>query len=123
MWQARIAREQAPTSAAVEEFTEDIFRANSLEQADPVKARQTTARQLLDLGARKVAGKLNDAPAAKLRMLAILGSLYLDLGLEDQAVVWESSASRWPRQCMEGAAHWLFRHLIDLGLRCTRPIR
>ena len=87
LWQARIARQEARTSAAVEEFTEDIFRSNSSEKPDPVKARQTTARELLDIGARKAATSLGDAPAAKLRMLTMLGSLYLDLGLEDQAVV------------------------------------
>ncbi len=86
LWQARVARNEARTSAAVEEFTEDIFRANSLENPDPLKARQTTARALLDIGATKVAKNLNDAPAAKLRMLAILASLYRELALDDQAV-------------------------------------
>ncbi|HEX5227549.1 MAG TPA: protein kinase, partial [Bryobacteraceae bacterium] len=87
VWQARIARDEARTSAAVQSFTEDIFRTNSLEQPDPVKARDTTARQLLDIGARKVAGSLNDALPAKIRMLSILGGLYVDLGLENQAVL------------------------------------
>ena len=86
LWQAGIARKEARTSAAVETFIADIFRANSIEQPDPVKARETTARQLLDIGARKVTGGMNDAPEAKLRMLAILGSLYTDLELSDRAV-------------------------------------
>jgi serine/threonine protein kinase len=86
LWQAGIARKEARTSAAVETFIADIFRANSIEQPDPVKARATTARQLLDIGARKVTGGLNDAPEAKERMLDILGSLYTDLELSDQAV-------------------------------------
>jgi eukaryotic-like serine/threonine-protein kinase len=92
LWQARIARNEARTSAAVEEFTEDIFRTNSLEHPDPVKARQTTARELLDIGARKVTDSLKDAPAAKARMLAILASLYVDLGLDDQAVALPKTA-------------------------------
>src|SRR5215471_6748975 len=86
LWQARVARNEARTSAAVEEFTEGIFRANSIEQPDPVKARETTARQLLDIGARNVVSGLNDAPAAKVRLLWILGSLYQGLGLDDEAV-------------------------------------
>lgn len=87
LWQTRVARNEARTSAAVEEFTEDIFRANSLENPDPVKARQTTARALLDIGAAKVTTNLNNAPDAKLRMLSILGSLYVELALNDQAAV------------------------------------
>ena len=66
LWQARIARNEARTSAAVQSFTEDIFRANSLEQPDPVKARETTARQLLDIGAHKVADNLQGAPRPNL---------------------------------------------------------
>ncbi len=92
LWQARVARNEARTSAAVEEFTADLFRANSLENPDPVKARQTTARALLDMGATKVAKNLNDAPAAKLRMLAILGSLYEELALDDEAVALDKQA-------------------------------
>lgn len=89
LWQARIARDEARTSAAVESFTEDIFRTNGLEQSDPVKARDTTARQLLDIGARKVAGSMNDALPAKVRMLSILGRLYRQLGLDDESVALE----------------------------------
>jgi serine/threonine protein kinase len=84
--QARVARAEARTAAAVEEFTMDLFRANSLRNPDPLKARQTTARQLLDIGAQKIGSALTDAPEAKLRMFHILGSLYLDLGLDDEAV-------------------------------------
>ena len=116
LWQARIAREQARTSTAVEEFTEDIFRANSVEQPDPVKAQQTTARQLLDIGARKVASKLNDAPAAKLRMLTILGSLYLNLGLEDQSVALEKQRVALAKTLYGARSALVAPALIDLGV-------
>jgi serine/threonine-protein kinase len=86
LWEARIARNEARTSAAVQEFTEGLFRANSVDQPDPVKARETTARHLLDIGARKVEASLNDAPEAKSRMLTILSRLYFDLGLDDESV-------------------------------------
>jgi eukaryotic-like serine/threonine-protein kinase len=89
LWQARVARKEARTAAAVQEFTEDIFWTNSVDNPDPVKARKTSARELLDIGRRKVAGSLNDAPEAKERMLAVLGALYLDLGLDDEAVALE----------------------------------
>ncbi len=86
LWQANIARKEARTAAAVEQFTEDIFRMNNRANPDPENAQRTTARQLLDMGARKASSSLNDAPEAKLQMLDLLGSLYQDLELSDQAV-------------------------------------
>ncbi|HLK20016.1 MAG TPA: serine/threonine-protein kinase, partial [Bryobacteraceae bacterium] len=115
LWEARIAREQARTSAAVQEFTEDIFRANSVEQPDPLKAQQTTARQLLDIGARKVNSQLNDAPQAKLRMLTILGSLYMNLGLEDEAVALERQRVTLAKSLHGARSPLAAEALIQLG--------
>ncbi len=86
LWQAGVARQEARTAMAVQQFTESIFHANSRKHPDPVKAQHTTARELLDLGAQTITSSLADAPEAKLKMLEILGSLYQDLGLEDQGV-------------------------------------
>jgi eukaryotic-like serine/threonine-protein kinase len=86
LWQARRAETQARTSAAVQEFLSDLFRANSSNQDDPVKARQTTARELLDLGAKKIDTAMADAPEAKLNVLQLLSQLYADLALDDEAV-------------------------------------
>jgi serine/threonine-protein kinase len=77
LWEAHVARQEAQTSAAVQEFVTDIFETNSRTQSDPVQARQTTARQLLDIGAQRIDGGLHKAPAAKEKMLEILASLYL----------------------------------------------
>ncbi|MEO7326748.1 MAG: serine/threonine-protein kinase [Dokdonella sp.] len=86
LWQARRAETQARTSAAVQTFLGDLFRANTSSQDDPIKARQTTARELLDLGAKKIDTSMTDAPAAKLSVLKLLGDLYDDLSLDDEAV-------------------------------------
>lgn len=86
LWQAHIARIQTRTAESVRTFLLDIFRANSSDHPDPVKARQTTARELLDVGAKQIDGALRDAPEAKLSLLEILFSLYNDLGLKDQGV-------------------------------------
>ena len=86
LWQAYLARKEARTAAAVQQFTEDIFRLNNRANPDPQRAQLTTARQLLDLGARQASSSLNDAPEAKLQMLDLLGSLYQDLEVSDQAV-------------------------------------
>jgi serine/threonine protein kinase/tetratricopeptide (TPR) repeat protein len=86
IWQAGVARKEARTAAAVEQFTEDIFRVNNRDSPNPEAAQRTTARQLLDMGARMAASSLKDAPEAKLKMLDLLGSLYGELEVSDQAV-------------------------------------
>jgi eukaryotic-like serine/threonine-protein kinase len=86
LWQEHIARRESRIATSMEKFLEDIFVANSAFQDDPLKARQTTARELLDLGAHKIDGELNDVPEAKIRMLDTLSTLYFDLGLGDETV-------------------------------------
>jgi len=74
--QSRIAQTEARTAQAVQAFLEDILRANSADQPDPIKARQRTAKELLDAGAARIDKALDDAPAAKLRVLNVLGEMY-----------------------------------------------
>jgi serine/threonine-protein kinase len=85
LWQANAARQEAQTARAVQAFLLDIFQANSSNQSDPQKARNTTARELLDIGAKKIDNALGAAPEAKLQLLATLGQLYVELGLNAQA--------------------------------------
>jgi serine/threonine protein kinase len=92
LWQARLAREQATLAQrearraqAVQGFLLDIFRANSVDQPDPVRARQTTARELLDAGARRAAESLQGAPEAQSEVLGTLADMYFQLGLGDDA--------------------------------------
>jgi hypothetical protein len=75
--QSRLAQTEAATARAVQDFLEGIFRASSGDQADPVKARQRTAKELLDEGAARIEGALADAPAAKLRVLHTLAEMYM----------------------------------------------
>ena len=84
--EAHVANVQTQTAATVRTFLLDIFRANSSAHADPVKARQTTARELLDMGAGKIDTALRESPEAKLEVLETLFRLYVDLGLHEQAV-------------------------------------
>jgi len=86
VWQASEARKAARTAQAVETFVTDMFHANSADQPDPAKARETTARQLLDIGTAKLEGGLKEAPEAKFEVLATLSEMYIDLGLDDTAV-------------------------------------
>ncbi|HSI51702.1 MAG TPA: protein kinase [Ideonella sp.] len=84
VWQARLARNEADAARAVQQFLESVFSANSADQADPIKARDTTARELLDRGAQRIDTELRDAPFARLRLLKILASMYEDMELEQQ---------------------------------------
>ena len=88
LWQAREARAQAAraetearTATAVEHFIEGVFRNSTGEQADPMRARATTARELLDRGADRIDTELADAPAARLRLLALLADMYEGMDL------------------------------------------
>ncbi|HXJ86163.1 MAG TPA: protein kinase [Candidatus Binatia bacterium] len=115
LWQAHIAKRESRVASAMEGFLEDIFRANSSYQDDPIKARQTTARELLDIGARKIDQQLTDVPEAKLRILSTLGTMYADLGLADEAVSQQRkkvdlARSRYGKDSLEVAGP-----LIDLG--------
>ena len=85
--QAQVARTEARAAEAVESFMEAIFKTNSSDQSDPLKARHTTARELLDIGASKIDSSLQDAPAARLRVLATLARMYEELGIFEQAIV------------------------------------
>ena len=115
VWQANVARQQARTAAAVEQFTEDIFRLNSRANPDPKKAQLTTARQLLDMGASQARSSLNDAPEAKLRMIELLGSLYQDLELSDDAVALRKQRVTLARKLYGSHSVQLVPALVDLG--------
>jgi serine/threonine-protein kinase len=85
LWQMQRAREEAARALAVQDFLIDLFRTNTAEQPDPERARRTTARELLDLGAARLDGALRDQPAARLLLLETLGRLYAELGLWPEA--------------------------------------
>jgi serine/threonine-protein kinase len=83
--QAAVAKKEAARAAAVQDFLLDIFRANSLRQADPVAAQRTTARELLDIGAARLGDKLKDEPESQLAVRGTLADMYLQLGLNQRA--------------------------------------
>ncbi len=90
--QARIAREQAAIAGreatraqAVQDFLLDIFRTNTHLQRDALKARQTTAREMLDIGAARVGERLKDTPEVAAEVLMTLGDMYTQMGLDSEA--------------------------------------
>jgi len=115
VWQAREARREARTAAAVEQFTEDIFRMNNREHPNPEQAQRTTARQLLDLGARMSVSNLNDAPEVKLKMLDLLGSLYAGLEVSDQTVAMRKQQVALTKRIYGSQSRNVVQPLIELG--------
>jgi eukaryotic-like serine/threonine-protein kinase len=92
IWQAKraeqaalLAKSEANKAKAVQDFLLGIFRANSNEQKDPEKARATTARELLDIGAGRLTDELKDVPEAQSEVLHTLGQMYYELGLKVRA--------------------------------------
>ena len=83
--QARIARTEARTAQAVQGFVLGIFNASSADQADPLKARQRSAIDLLHEGARRIEHELDDAPAAKLQVLQTLANMCDDMAEDSEA--------------------------------------
>ncbi|MEO6280650.1 serine/threonine-protein kinase [Roseateles sp.] len=93
LWQAYEARLQtqralaeAATAEAVQSFLEGVFLTNSGDQVDPIKARERTARELLDRGAQRIETELVNAPQARLRLLGVLASMYEKMGLVDRQI-------------------------------------
>jgi eukaryotic-like serine/threonine-protein kinase len=116
IWQGREARAQAQRAEAVQGFLLDIFRSNTSRQPDPVRARETTARELLDLGAERVHKGLDDAPAAKFAVLSVLGSLYQELAVDAQAVEMRRQALALARSLHGNRSLETAQALIDLAV-------
>jgi serine/threonine-protein kinase len=96
LWQAGVAREQARVAErearraqAVQNFVLDIFRANSDRQKDPARARNTTARDLLDLGTERLESALLDAPESRAEVMKTLSEMYYQLQLEERSAAIE----------------------------------
>jgi tetratricopeptide (TPR) repeat protein len=75
-WQARLADIEARKAVAERNFLIDIFRQNSNENPDGVRARQTTAEQLLDLAARRVQTELRDQREVRAEMMDTLFAMF-----------------------------------------------
>jgi serine/threonine-protein kinase len=89
-WQAEVARgaavhaeREARRARAVQAFLVNLFDTNTDAQADPVQARQTTARDLLDRGAARVGAALRDSPEAEDEVLGTLADMYRAVGSDD----------------------------------------
>ena len=77
------AAREAETARQVSTLLTELF-----EISDPGEARgnSVTARELLDRGAERVARDLADRPLIAVKMMRVIGTVYIRLGLYDRAV-------------------------------------
>ncbi len=82
-WQSRQAAREAETAERVTEFLIELFRASD---PDATPGRDLRARDLLDRGAARLsAGELTQEPETQARLASVIGRLYVELGLYDDA--------------------------------------
>jgi serine/threonine-protein kinase len=76
------AQLEANKATQVKEFLKDVFGAS-----DPFEARgeDISARELLDRGATRIEAELQTQPEVRAEIMAVLGDVYVSLGLYDQA--------------------------------------
>ena len=80
-----LARDEARQAEAVTAFLQNLFLGNTIGQADPAKARQRTAEQLMDDAADRIGTQLKDAPEQQVAMLDRLSNIYWQMRLYDHA--------------------------------------
>jgi len=82
---AELATQQAERARAVQDFLLGVFTSNSDQQLDPLAARQRTARELLDIGSRRVVQQLAASPEVLADLCGTLADMYHQMGLGDDA--------------------------------------
>jgi serine/threonine-protein kinase len=82
LWQAHRATQASVRAETVKNFLADMFRAS-----DPAQARGQTqsARDLLDLGAKRLERELDASPEVKAELQSLIGGVYLKLGAHTEA--------------------------------------
>lgn len=87
---------EARTSRRVVALLADLFR-----EVEPERARGATvpARVVLDRGVRQIRQELDDEPAVKAALLEAMGTVYLNLGLiQDAAALLDEMTALWAPQ-------------------------
>jgi len=78
------AQLEAEKSRKVSEFLAGIFQISDPEQS---KGESITARELLDIGVKRIESELSDQPEVLANMLGVTGNVYKSLGLYDNAIL------------------------------------
>ena len=80
--EAARANREAAAARQVTQFLIDLFQVSDPGEA---KGNSVTAREILDRGAEKIAKELAGQPVVQAKMMAAIGSVYLQLGLREPA--------------------------------------
>jgi len=80
--QARRISREAEAKREVSAFLAELFKVSNPSEA---RGGNITARELLDKGVVKIRGSLQGEPRVRAELLATMGTVYLGLGLYDQA--------------------------------------
>ncbi len=77
-----VAVEEARTAEEVSEFLSGLFRVS---EPSAVDVDSITAREVLDRGVERVRDELSDEPEVQSRLMLIMGNVYAQLGLLEEA--------------------------------------
>jgi serine/threonine-protein kinase len=76
------AQLEAAKARQIADFLGELFKVSDPNQA---RGEEISARQLVDRGAQRIANELGDQPEVQSEMMAVLGTIYCNLGLYEQA--------------------------------------
>ncbi len=108
--QAQLERDRAEQVVG---FMEEIFGVTDPYEAD---GEELTASEILERGAARVTGELNDQPIVQATLLQKIGNVYLHLGRYDQAEPAMKQALEIRRRELSPGHHDIGRSLQSLGL-------
>ncbi len=106
---AQIAAEQARRTS---EFLEDLFRVSDPSEA---RGRTITAREILDRGEARIKAELNEEPEVRQHLMAIMGRVYMRLGLFGQAEPLLAEAKDLAEELYDVMDERSFQARSDLG--------
>ena len=112
VWQARAKTREAQASQEVTAFLVGLFAGS-----DPTHSggAAISAQDLLDQGAKRLQGKLENAPMLRARLLNTVATTYTALGLYDRALPLAEQALMLRRQNLAGNDPELADSLDELG--------
>jgi len=125
LWQARLAREQAgvarteaANATAIKDFMLGVFRTARV--GDGKTTQDTSARELLKTGGEQLLQDKQLAPAVRLELLTVIGSLQNNLGQIDAADPLEREALRVAREVYGPKSEHYVHALVERGLTLTQ---
>jgi serine/threonine-protein kinase len=125
LWQARLAREQASlarieaaNATAIKDFLLGVFNTSSV--GDGKTTQATTARELLEQGGTRLLADKQLAPAARLELLTVVGSLQNNLGLFDSADPLQQEALNLARDVYGATSEKYVYALVERALSLTQ---